>query len=393
MKTRGVPDFLLLFLTALLVGFGLLMVLSASSIFALTSFTAHGCSYCNGDELYFVKRQVTFLLLGILGMLIAMNIPFSFYKRNFLGIAFISFIGLFLVLIPGIGTEVNGARSWFRLGIGNLQPAEFAKLGLILYLAAIISKKGDGIRKMKSGLMPPLLITGLFFMLIALQPDLGSAAILLGTALIVMVCGGARIIQLIVIGLPTVSLALFAYISTKEYALNRINSYMDPWSDPLHTGYNIIQSWIAIAHGGMSGTGFGRSIQKYLYLPEAHTDFIFAIISEELGFIGASLFLLVYLIYLLRGIHICLKVKDTFASLVGIGVVTMIGLQALINIGGVTGLIPLTGVPLPFISYGGSSLLVCLISTGILLSVSREVSRQKVEEQLTKQQHQHPFSA
>lgn len=393
MKTRGVPDFLLLFLTALLVGFGLLMVLSASSIFALTSFTTHGCSFCNGDELYFVKRQVTFLLLGILGMLIAMNIPFSFYKRNFLGIALISFIGLFLVLIPGIGTEVNGARSWFRLGsMGNLQPAEFAKLGLILYLAAIISKKGDGVRKMKSGLMPPLLITGLFFLLIALQPDLGSAAILLGTALIVMVCGGARIMQLILIGGPTVSLALFAYISTKEYALNRISSYMDPWSDPLHTGYNIIQSWIAIAHGGMSGTGFGRSIQKYLYLPEAHTDFIFAIISEELGFIGASLFLLVYLLYLLRGIHICLKVKDTFASLVGIGVVSMIGLQALINIGGVTGLIPLTGVPLPFISYGGSSLLVCLISTGILLSVSREVSRQKVEEQMNKQQ-QHPFSA
>lgn len=389
MKTRGVPDFLLLFLTALLVGFGLLMVLSASSIFALTSFTAHGCSYCNGDELYFVKRQVLFLLLGIFGMLVAMNIPFSFYKRHFLGIALISLLALFLVLIPGIGVKINGARSWFNLGVANLQPAEFAKLGLILYLAAIISKKGDGIRKLKSGLMPPLVITGLFFLLIAIQPDLGSAAILLGVALVVLVCGGARLVQLIGIGLPTVSVALFAYISTKEYAINRINSYMDPWSDPLHTGYNIIQSWIAIAHGGISGTGFGRSIQKYLYLPEAHTDFIFSIISEELGFIGASLFLLVYLLYLLRGIHICLRVKDTFASLVGIGVITMIGLQAMINIGGVTGLIPLTGVPLPFISYGGSSLLVCLISTGILLSVSREVSRQKIEEQL---QQQHSFS-
>jgi len=389
MKTRGVPDFLLLFLTALLVGFGLLMVLSASSIFALTSFTAHGCSYCNGDELYFVKRQIVFLLLGIFGMLVAMNIPFSFYKRNFLGIALISLLALFLVLIPGIGIKINGARSWFNLGIANLQPAEFAKLGLILYLAAIISKKGDGIRRLKSGLMPPLVITGLFFLLIALQPDLGSAAILLGVALVILICGGARIIQLIGIGLPTISVALFAYISTKDYAINRINSYLDPWSDPLHTGYNIIQSWIAIAHGGISGTGFGRSIQKYLYLPEAHTDFIFSIISEELGFIGATLFLLVYLLYLLRGIHICLRVKDTFASLVGIGVITMIGLQAMINIGGVTGLIPLTGVPLPFISYGGSSLLVCLIATGILLSVSREVSRQKIEEQL---QQQHSFS-
>lgn len=387
MKTRGVPDFLLLFLTALIVGFGILMVLSSSSIFALTSFTAHGCSYCNGDELYFVKRQIRFLLFGVIGMLIAMNIPFTFYKRNFLAIALFSFLTLFLVLIPGIGTEVNGARSWFRFGSVSIQPAEFAKLGLILYLAAIISKKGDGIRKLKSGLMPPLLITGLFFLFIAMQPDLGSAAILLGTGLIVMICGGARLIHLIGIGGPIVSMALAAYISTKPYALNRITSFLDPWSDPLNSGYNIIQSWVAIAHGGLWGTGFGKSIQKYLYLPEAHTDFIFAIISEELGFVGTSLFLLVYLLFLLRGIHICLRVKDMFASLVGIGVVSMIGLQAMINIGGVTGVIPLTGVPLPFISYGGSSMLVCLISTGILLSVSREVSRQKVEEHLQKQRY------
>jgi cell division protein FtsW len=233
--------------------------------------------------------------------------------------------------------------------------------------------------------MPPLVITGMFFLLIALQPDLGSAAILLGTSLIVMICGGARLIHLIGIGLPLLSLALTAYISTKKYAVNRLLSFLDPWSDPLNTGYHIVQSWVAIVHGGLWGTGFGKSIQKYLYLPEAHTDFIFAIISEELGFVGTSLFLLVYLLFLLRGIHICLRVKDTFASLVGIGIISMIALQAMINIGGVTGTIPLTGVPLPFISYGGSSLLVCMISTGILLSVSREVSRQKVEEHLQKQ--------
>ncbi|GEB31541.1 MULTISPECIES: putative lipid II flippase FtsW [Brevibacillus] len=385
MKTRGVPDFLLLFLTALIVGFGITMVLSSSSIFALTSFTANGCSYCNGDELYFVKRQIRFLLIGVVGMLVAMNIPFSFYKRNFLLIAMVSFFMLVLVLIPGIGVNIKGARSWFQIGSSNLQPAEFAKLGLILYLAAILSKKGEGVRKLKSGLLPPLMVTGLFFLLIVVQPDLGSAAILLGSALVVMICGGARLRHLIGLGGPVVTVALLAYITTKSHALNRINSYLNPWNDPSGTGYNIIQSWIAIAHGGLSGTGFGKSIQKYLYLPEMHTDFIFSIITEELGFIGASLFLLVYLLFLLRGIHICLRVKDTFASLAGIGVVTMIALQAILNIGGVTGLIPLTGVPLPFISYGGSSLLVCLISTGFLLSVSREVSRQKLEEQMKKQ--------
>lgn len=385
MKTRGVPDFLLLFLTALIVGFGITMVLSSSSIFALTSFTSNGCDYCKGDELYFVKRQIRFLLLGVVGMLIAMNIPFSFYKRNFLLIALVCFLALLLVLVPGVGVYVNGARSWFQIGSSNLQPSEFAKLGLVLYLAAIISKKGDGIRKFQSGLMPPLLVSSLFFLLIVAQPDMGSAVILLGTALIVMVCGGARIRHLIGIGGPVVTLALIGYITLKQHAMDRIHSFLDPWSDPGNTGYNIIQSWIAIAHGGMSGTGFGKSIQKYLYLPERHTDFIFSIIAEELGFIGTTIFLLVYLLFLLRGIHICLRVKDPFASLIGIGVISMIGLQAIVNIGGVTGVIPLTGVPLPFISYGGSSLMVCLISTGILLNVSRQVSRQKLDEQLQKQ--------
>ncbi len=385
MKTRGVPDFLLLFLTALLVGFGITMVLSSSSIFALTSFTSGGCKYCGGDELYFVKRQSIFLLVGVFGMLVAMNIPFSFYKRNFLLIALVSFFSLLLVLIPGIGHENNGAQSWFKFGSVTIQPAEFAKLGLILYLAAIISKKGNGILKLKSGLMPPLMVTGMFFMLIVVQPDLGSAAILLGCALIVMICGGAKIRHLFGLGAPVVTVALLAYITAKPHALNRIYSFLNPWSDTVGTGYHIIQSWIAIAHGGLTGTGFGKSIQKYLYLPEMHTDFIFAILTEELGFIGASVFLLIYLFFLLRGIHICLRVKDTFASLAGIGVVSMFAIQAILNIGGVTGLIPLTGVPLPFISYGGSSLLVCLLATGFLLSISREVSRQKVEEQLQKQ--------
>ncbi len=381
MKTRGVPDFLLLLLTALLVGFGITMVLSASSIFALTSFTANGCDYCNGDELYFVKKQATWLLIGGVGMLVAMNIPFSFYKKNFLLIVLLSFFALLLVLIPGIGYKANGARSWFKIGSASIQPAEFAKLGLILYLAAIISKKGEGMRKMKTGLLPPLVITGIFFLLIFIQPDLGSAAILLGTAGIVMLCGGARFSHLFVIAFPFVSVALLIY-SRKPHAWNRLTSYLDPWSDPQNTGYNLVQSLIAISHGGLSGTGYGKSIQKYLYLPEAHTDFIFAIISEELGFIGTTLFLLVYLLFLLRGLAICLRCKDTFASLVGIGIVSMIGLQAIINIGGVTGTIPMTGVPLPFISYGGSSLLICLISTGILLSVSREVSKQKMSEQM-----------
>ncbi|UFJ42962.1 putative lipid II flippase FtsW [Brevibacillus humidisoli] len=383
MKTRGVPDFLLLFLTALLIGFGITMVISSSSIFAYAGqFTMHGCQYCGGDELYFVKKQITWVGLGIVAMLVAMNIPFSFYKKNFLLISLISFALLVVVLLPWLDTEANGARSWLKLGPASLQTSEFAKLGLIIYLAAIIAKKGERFRQFKTGLIPPLVMTGAFFLLIAQQPDLGTAAILLGTAGVMMICGGANLKHLFLLTMPPFTLFFLSYLTLNPHALTRIQSFLDPWSSRLGTGWQLSQSYYALARGGISGTGFGQGIQKYLYLPEAHTDFIFAVIGEELGFIGTTLFLLIYLSFLLRGLFICLKSKDTFASLTGIGIVTMIGLQALVNIGGATGSIPITGVPLPFISYGGSSLLVCMIGTGILLSVSREVNRQKTMELL-----------
>lgn len=381
MKTRGVPDFVLLILAALLLGFGITMVLSASSIYAYTGvYTTRGCVSCNGDELFFVRKQIMWAIIGIVAMLVAMNIPFSFYKRNFRWIVFGSFIMLVLVLF--IGTKINGARSWFSIGSASMQPAEFAKLGIILYLASIIDKKGDRFRQFKKGLIPPLVVTGMFFVLIAVQPDLGSAAILLGTAAIVMVCGGARISHLFFLTVPVGVVVLLGYIAMHGHALSRLTSYLDPWTDPQGKGWHLVQSLIAMAHGGLSGAGFGKSVQKYLYLPEAHTDFIFSIIAEELGFIGTALFLLLYLAFLLRGLHICLRCQDSFASLVGVGIVSMIGLQAMVNIGGVTGTIPLTGVTLPFISYGGSSLLITLVATGILLSVSREVSKQKVQTQV-----------
>ncbi|WP_134683122.1 putative lipid II flippase FtsW [Brevibacillus migulae] len=376
MKTRGVPDFVLLILTALLLGIGVTMVLSASSIYAYTGvYTSRGCGICNGDELFFVKKQIMWAVLGIIAMLVAMNIPFSFYKRNFRWIVVGSFVLLLLVL--AVGSEGKGAQSWFKLGGASIQPAEIAKLGIILYLAAIIDKKGDRFRQFKSGLIPPLVVTGIFFVLIAIQPDLGSAAVLLGTAALVMICGGARISHLFMLTVPIGSLFLASYVTLYSHALSRLTTFMDPWSDPMGAGWQLKQSLFALAHGGLSGVGFGKSVQKYLYLPEAHTDFIFSIIAEELGFIGTVLFLLLYILFLLRGLQICLRCKDTFATLVGVGIVSMIGLQALINIGGVTGALPLTGVTLPFISYGGSSLLITLVSTGILLSVSREVSKQK----------------
>ncbi|WP_232699658.1 putative lipid II flippase FtsW [Brevibacillus daliensis] len=378
MKKRGLPDFLLLFLTVLLVGFGITMVMNASSIFAgTTDYTYKGCSYCGGDALYFVKKQLIFAILGFIIMLFTMNIPFSFYKKHFLMIAFVSVFLLLLLYIPGVSIEINGAHSWIDIGFMNLQPSEVAKLGIIIYLSALVSKKGDKFRDLKSGLIPPLMVTGIFFILILFQPDLGTAAIVLGTAMIIIIAGGARIKQLLILIVPPAVLFIGTYILIKPHALARLTTYSDPWKDPLDTGFQLVQSLLAIARGGGTGAGFGQSLQKYLYLPEAYTDFIFSVIAEELGFIFTALFLLVYLGLLLRGLQISLRCADTFASLAGIGIVSMLALQAMINIGGVTGAIPMTGVTLPFISYGGSSLLISMTSIGILLSVSREVNRQK----------------
>jgi cell division protein FtsW len=365
-KIRGTPDFLLLFLTLALVGFGIIMVFSASSIQAFWQF---------GDSWYVAKKQIVWACIGLVAMLFTMNLPYTMYKRIYVLIGIGSLLLLLTVFIPGIGVEVNGAKGWISIGDQRLQPAEFAKLGLVIYLSAVISHKGERIRQFSHGLVPLLIIIGLFVIIIILQNDFGSAAILLGTSLIVVICGGARIIH--VVGLFLLALPfLIIFIVSAPYRLNRILSFLDPWAYPDTSGYHLIQSLYAIAHGKITGVGLGQSIQKYHYLPFPQTDFIFSIIAEELGFIGSVIFILAYLLLLWRALLISLQAKDTFASLVGIGVVSGIGIQAVINIGGVTGTIPITGVPLPLISYGGSSLLVTMIGIGMLLGISREVNRQ-----------------
>ncbi len=288
-----------------------------------------------------------------------------------------SFFLLLLVYIPGFAIKTNGAHSWVNLGFMTLQTSEVAKLGLILYLSALIAKKGDAFRSFKTGLIPPLTVTGIFFLMILGQPDLGTAAIILGTAGVILIVGGANIKHIFFLTVPPSTLFITTYILVKPHAWARLTSFTDPWSDRLDKGFQMVQSLFAIARGGIFGTGFGKSLQKYLYLPEAHTDFIFSVIAEEMGLIGTSIFLLLYLLLIIRGLQISLRSTDTFATLAGTGIVTMLSIQAIINIGGVTGAIPMTGVPLPFISYGGSSLLICMTSMGILLSVSRDVNRQK----------------
>ncbi|AJY76438.1 putative lipid II flippase FtsW [Paenibacillus beijingensis] len=376
---RGRPDFLLLILTLVLTGFGLVMVFSASSnIAAVSDIYRH-------DALYFIKRQLIWAILGTFVMLLLMNIRYSVFKKGF-ALLLIPVL-ILLILVPFVGKEINGARSWFGVGSLGIQPTEPAKLALILYLGALISKKGEKFRDFKKGLVPVIVIVGFICGIVMLQPDLGSCLVLISCALIMIVAGGANLKQLFMTG--TIGAVVVAVISAImmlveplqwQYRISRFTSYLDPLADPLGDGFQLVKSLEALGHGGLMGAGLGHSIQKLQYLPYAYNDFIFAVIGEELGFIGSVVFLFFYMMLLWRGLIVAVRCPDVYGTVVGAGIVGLIAVQAIINIGGVTGTIPITGVTLPFISYGGSSLLVTLMAMGVLLSISREYNRPAVRE-------------
>lgn len=345
-------------------------------VFSASSMTF---AYYNLDPFSHVKRQAVATILGLVGLLFCMNLPFTFFKKMAIPITLTALALLIAVIFVGTGPEGSGIRSWFRFGPLVFQPVELAKLAIVIYLASIISRKGEKFRDFKKGLLPALLMVVFVASLIMKQPDLGSCAILVMGALVVIIVGGANLKHIFFLGAGAVTLgglALSYYLLNRDpalpdYRLDRFTSFLDPWADAQHAGYHLIQSLYAFGHGGLWGAGFGKGIQKLFYIPEAHNDFIFAIIAEELGFIGSALFLITYILFIWRGIIISLRCPDTFGTLVGVGIMTMIAIQAFINIGGVSGAIPITGVTLPFISYGGSSMLVMLVSMGVVLSISR----------------------
>lgn len=371
---RGRPDFLLLILTLLLVGFGLVMVFSASSNYALAS------DMFNRDPLYFTKRQLVWIAAGMFLLLVLMNIPYRRYKRGY--VLFFIPAMIMLALVPFVGVERNGARSWFGVGPLGIQPTEFAKLALILYMGAVITKKDERFRDFKRGLLPVALVIAFVCILIMLQPDLGSALVVAVFASVILFTGGARLKHLAVLGLVAAVL-MTAFVSVSmltdpkawSYRIDRLTSYLHPLEDELGSGYHLVKSLEALGHGGLTGAGFGHGVQKLKYLPFPYNDFIFSVIAEEFGFIGSVIFLLTYLAFIWRGLVIALRCPDPYGTLVGVGIMSMIGFQAFINIGGVIGAIPITGVTLPLISYGGSSIIVTLASIGILLSISREYNR------------------
>lgn len=379
---RGTPDFLLLFLTLALLAFGFLMVFSASSVSA---------TYYWEDPWHYTKRQSVSILIGLFLMFFFMNVNPAKLKKWVMPLLTLVCMSLFAVLV--IGSDKNGARGWIEIGPLSLQPSEFAKNAVIMYLALIISKKAERFRDFKKGLMPAVVIVGIVCFLIWLQNDLGSSVVLAAGAAIVIFVGGANLKHVFALAagfLTAASLFVSVYLlknpgllngTESDYRLNRITAFINPWKSPLDSGYHLTQSLIAFGHGGLTGTGFGKSIQKMHFLPAPHNDFIFAIIGEEFGFIGSTLFLLVFLLFIWRGIVVSVRCQDTFARLCGIGFFGLFGFQAFINIGGVTSSIPLTGVTLPLISYGGSSLMAIMMGIGIVLGFSREQNKQEVAEQ------------
>ncbi|GAA0382702.1 putative lipid II flippase FtsW [Bacillus horti] len=368
---KGQPDFIILILTFILTGIGLVMVYSSSQIHAYTGW---------GDSTYFIKQQVRNGMLGLVVMFVVMNIPYRIY-RKFIPLILLGLLVLMtLVFIPGLGVEAKGAQRWLYIGPINLQPSELVKIGLVIYLASIYSKKQEYISDFKRGVVPPLVVVAIFFTLILMQRDLGTGMSVIFFTLVMIFCSGAQFKHILGLGILSGIIGSI-FIFTQSYRLERFTSFLDPWSDPLGSGFQLTQSLIAIGNGGFLGKGFGNSIQKYMYLPEAHTDFIFAIIAEELGLLGISFILLCYVLLLLRGIRAAVRCPDSFGTLLGIGIVAMIGVQVLINIAVVSGRLPVTGITLPFLSYGGTSLILTLSSIGILLNVSRYAVEEEVPNQ------------
>lgn len=356
-------DIVLFLSVIVMVIFGIIMIYSSSSIWA---------SYKFNDSFKYVKSQTIFFVIGIFLMFYISKIDYKFYKKKSNLLLFLCFILLILVLIPGIGKVRNGARSWFGIGPLGIQPSEATKIALIIFVAKYLSNNKKEIRSIKKGVFPILGIILLFFALIMLEPDFGTGMVMVLTLVVMLFVSGVNVSFFVKSGLIGL-VGIIGLIIAAPYRLKRIVSFVNPWKDPLGSGFQIIQSLYAIGPGGLLGQGFLKSRQKHFYLPEPQTDFIFSIISEEFGFLGVLIVTFFFGFIFYRMIKIALKAPDDFSKFLTFGLAFGIILQALLNLMVVVGLIPVTGVTLPFLSYGGSSLLVSMASVGIILNISRRV--------------------
>ena len=363
----------LIALTLCLIAIGILMVYSASHL--LSSRHYDGYSY------RYLQIHIVACAIGLVGMFFTSHLPYRFYARFANLFLILAFIGLLLVFVPSLGASVQGAeggrfRRWIR--IANLpihfQPVEFAKIALVIHVANFISRNPERVKSFFNGVLPNILIVGAAFGLVYIQPDFGSAVLLVLTVCIVLFVGGMRIWQVLALG--GAGVGVFGLLIIRDsYKLKRLMDYLAMLKSPDATNYQLTRSLDALESGGLLGLGIDSSLQKISRLPYPHTDFIFAVLGEEFGFIGAVTVTLIFMLFIWRGLHIARHASDLFASLLAIGITTFIGLQTFINIGVVTGLLPTKGITLPFISYGGSSIVLSLVSVGILLNVSRSSSK------------------
>ena len=352
-------NILLLIIVTIMALYGIIMIYSASSVWAQYKFN---------DAFHFAKYQFIFFIISFLCMLIVKKIDYNLYKRHSNKILLLSLILLILILIPGIGTLRNGSRSWFKIGPFGLQPSEIAKVSLIIFLSKYLEKNQNNLSNIKKSILPVLGIIFLFFGLIMLEPDFGTGMVIVLSLMLILFISGVKLKFFASLGILGI-LGIAGLIIIAPYRLKRIISFLNPWSDPLGSGYQIIQSLYAIGPASLLGLGFGKSIQKQFYLPEPQTDFIFAIICEEFGIVGAISVIVLFISLFYIILKISLKQNNLFAKYLSFGLGMQIILQGALNLCVVTSLIPVTGVTLPFFSYGGSSLLVSMISIGIILNI------------------------
>ena len=354
-------DFTLLITILLLLTIGLIMVLSASSPSALSE---------SGDSYKYFSKQLLFAVLGIIAMLFISKIDYRFYKKFYKHAWWISLI--LLVLVKIVGKNINGSQRWIYLTDAlSFQPSELVKILMIVFYAGILTKNRDELKEYNKGFFKHMCLLAPIIGLLMLQPHFSASIVIVGICSIMMIVAGCKFRHFALtagsVGIPLI----IALIIFSPYRLQRVVTFLDPWQDPTDTGWQVIQSLYAIGSGGLFGTGLGDSKQKYLYIPEPHNDFIFSILGEELGFVGCAIVLILFAIFIWRGVLIAMKAPDMFGSLIAVGITALVAIQVIINVAVVTSSMPATGMPLPFFSYGGTALFVLLCEMGVLLNVSR----------------------
>lgn len=353
-------DIYLFFTTLLLVLIGIMMIFSSSAILAKEQF---------GDTSYFLKKELLFFVIGFAALFFTKSIDYQKYSKGIYPLLGLTLILMVVSFVPAFSHSAKGALRWIRIGGFSFQPSEFAKLSTVIFMAYLLAKKGDRIRDFFKGFLPVIGISGTFVFLILAQKDLGSAFVLGSVIFILLFVARTRWIYLALIFAVSVPVLYFSIFSV-AFRKQRILAFLDPWKYKLDSGFQVIQSFVAFKSGSFTGLGLGESKQKLFYLPEAHTDFIFSVIGEEFGIVGVISIITLFLFLIMRGLMIALKAQDRFGTYLALGITCLLGLEAFINFGVVMGLLPTKGLTLPFISYGGTSLITSLIAIGILLNIS-----------------------